>query len=456
MARRGPLLVAVGSTLLAALLGRYHLGANSLWYDEAFTLGVVDRPLGDALWRITHWELNQSPYYVLMLVWHRLGDTEQFLRAPSAAFAVLSIPLVFVVGRRLLDPWTGAIAAAFVAGHALVVQWSQQLRGYSLALFLVLLATWLLLQAVDRVEASTWWSVAYGVVAAVCAYTHLVAGLVIVAHALSLLVLRPRPWAFVRVAGPIAGVLTLPLAWYVLTRQGDPLAWVGELSGEDHYNTLALFAGGAWQNLVVVTILLLFGGYVAVRSARGASTPTEAWRWALVVLWFAVPFAVVVGSTYTVKALLVARFLIVIIPALGLLVATAVRWLPRGVGAAAVVLLAVVAFQGVRDWYDVGNFEDWRGAVRSVSASLAPGDAVIPVPGRAVHAVRYYGPGLQTTSPNDFAAVGAERLWVLDRTSQGATEWPVPEGFEPWLHDTYELEETRRYENVAVFLYVRR
>jgi len=69
-----PLRLTVVATVGALVLGLIRLGRLSFWYDEAYTIGTVDRPLGDALWRITHWELNQAPFYALMTVWHRLGE----------------------------------------------------------------------------------------------------------------------------------------------------------------------------------------------------------------------------------------------------------------------------------------------------------------------------------------------------------------------------------------------
>jgi mannosyltransferase len=439
---------------VAGALVLHRLGDKSYWYDEAFTVGLVDRPLGDALWRITHWELNQSPYYVAMLVWHRLGDGEAYLRLLSAVFAVATVPATYAVGRRLADRWVGAIAAGVVAGHALVVQWGQQVRGYSLAALLATVATLLLLRAVER--PTTGRTVAYAVVAAATAYTHLVAGLVLVAHALSLLALRPVPWRFARTAAVVGGVLVAPLGWYVLTRQGDPLAWIGEPSRRELVDTLADVAGGGIRHLVVLGALSAVGAAVSVAGARRSLGSARSWHAVLPVLWLAVPVLTVVVSTYTVKPLLVPRFLVVVVPALAVLVALGIRSLPRWAGALSVAAVAVVSAQGVATWYDLGTFEDWRGAVASVEASARPGDDVMAVPGRAVHAVDYYGPELPTVSPTQLATAGGERLWVLRRLSDDATEWPVPAGFQQDLAARYELVETRRFENVDVLLYERR
>ena len=132
---RGPLVVTAVATLTALLLGLRHLGRHSFWYDELQTVGTVDRPLGDALWRITHWEVNQSPYHLLVTGWIRLGDSEAFLRFLSVAAWVATVPLLFVVGRSLFDARVGAVAAVLFALHGFALEWAQQLRAYSLAAF---------------------------------------------------------------------------------------------------------------------------------------------------------------------------------------------------------------------------------------------------------------------------------------------------------------------------------
>lgn len=449
---RWPVVVAGAATALMVALTVYGIGDKSLWYDEAYSVGLVDRSLGDALWRITHWELNQSPYYVLLLGWHELGDGEGFLRSLSAIFAVAAVPVVYVLGRRLADPWTGAIAAVVVAGHGLVVQWGQQVRGYTLATVAVAVATLLLVDAIER--PSTGRSVAYGAVAAITAYSHLVAGLVIATHALSLLALRPVPWRFIRVAGATAALLAAPLAWYLVTREGDPLSYINAPNTRELGGTFADVAGGGPLNLVVVGVLAAIGAFVTLTRAHRASWGSvEAWRSALPAACFVLPIVAVVVSTYTVKPLLVPRFLIVMVPALAVLVAAGVRRLPRPASAVALLALAGASAVAVGDWYGIENEENWRGAVTHVAGSVAPGDDVVVVPGRAVHAVRYYAPDLRTVSPTAVEDIAGDRLWVLQRRTLQPV--PVPDELAAMLDREFELVDERGFWNVGVLLYER-
>jgi mannosyltransferase len=389
-----------------------------------------------------------------LLGWHALGDGEAFLRLPSVAFAVATVPVVYALGRRLADPWVGAIAAAVLAGHALVLQWGQQLRSYTLSAFLVTLASLLLVRAVER--PSTGRCVACAAVAVAAAYAHLFAALVIGAHVVSLALLRPLPWRVARIAGVTGALLAAPLAWHVLTRTGDPLGWIGEPSTRQLTDALADLAGGGIRHLVVLGCLAAVGAVVSVRRASQDLHGPDGWRAVLPVLWLVLPLAVVVGATYTVKPLLVARFLIVVVPALALLVAVGIRSLPVPMAAVGAVAVAVVSLQAAQAWYNVEGHEDWRGATASVVAGARPGDAVLVLPGRAVHAVRYYGPDLRTVPLVDARQQVGARVWVVERLSQIGTRRPVPLWFEEWIDGGYRVVADESFANVHVRLYEHR
>ena len=221
----GPVLVVAAATLVALLAGLFHLDRVGFWYDEGQTVGTVDRPVGDALWRITHWEVNQSPFHLLATAWIRLGDSEAFLRLLALGFWVGTVPLLFVLGRRLVDERVGAIAAVAYALHGFALEWGQQFRGYTMAAFVTTLATLALADLLE--EPTTRRGVVYGAVAALAAYTHFFALLVLVAHAVTALVVGHRmPRRPFVVAGLVGGVLLAPLAWFLLTAENDPISWV--------------------------------------------------------------------------------------------------------------------------------------------------------------------------------------------------------------------------------------
>ncbi len=454
---RWPRAVTVAATLLAVGLGLWNLGSRSLWYDEAFTVGIVDRPLGDVVWRITHWEVNQSPYYVLFAGWFRLGHSESFLRLLSVAFAVAAVPAIFFLGRRIADGRVGAVAAVLLAVHPLVLQWGQQLRAYSMVVFLVIVATILLLRAVDEPD-NTGRAVLYGVVAAVTIYTQFFAVLVIAAHLVWVALRRPMPRRVVLAAGAALAVLVLPLAWYLATYHGDPLVW---LSGSSNDILVAArgLAGGRGINVVAYTLAVLAGLWALARHGSkvgvGRLRAGEAWTPTLPLVWLVLPLTITVVVSATVKPLLEARFLIVVVPALVLLAAYGlcrIRW--RSASAVLAAALLAVSFDGLSIWYRGPMLEDWRAAVPAAIQRAGPNGSLVLDPHLAQFAVRYYRPDgarYHLFEPQWFHGQKPQRLVEVIRDRQRPRELgPL---YQLWRDTNYVQVATVHFQGLTVNTY---
>jgi len=85
---------------------------------------------------------------VLQHFWIGLvGRSEFRVRLLSALTGILTLPLLFVVGRRLFGSAAGAAAALIGAVAPIHIALSQSARGYTLLAFLSLLSLWLLYEA---------------------------------------------------------------------------------------------------------------------------------------------------------------------------------------------------------------------------------------------------------------------------------------------------------------------
>src|SRR5690242_7102227 len=74
-------------TAAGALFRLLHLGAKGLWQDEPLTAALA-RMSWPQLWHnVLHGEAGFQPaYFLLMHGWIRLGNSEFWLRLPSALF----------------------------------------------------------------------------------------------------------------------------------------------------------------------------------------------------------------------------------------------------------------------------------------------------------------------------------------------------------------------------------
>src|SRR5512139_1322379 len=124
-------LALLALVLLAFALRVHRLGAQSLWYDEAVTAQVASRGVAE-LTRWTAEDIQPPLYYYVVAAWARIlgagRPSEWALRFPSVAFGVLTVPLTWAVGRRLMGRGAGVAAAWLTALHPLYVYYSQEAR----------------------------------------------------------------------------------------------------------------------------------------------------------------------------------------------------------------------------------------------------------------------------------------------------------------------------------------
>jgi mannosyltransferase len=141
--------IAVGAAVRFATLGM-----QSYHHDEAWTAGVVlHKDLFKTLGEVGSTESTPPLYYVLAWGWSKFfGTGEWGLRSLSALFGLATIPVVYLIGRRLAGSRVGVAAAAFAAVNPALIWYSQEARAYSLLILLSALGFYFFLRARDGFE----------------------------------------------------------------------------------------------------------------------------------------------------------------------------------------------------------------------------------------------------------------------------------------------------------------
>jgi mannosyltransferase len=209
-----PALVAVAALAgLGAALRFYGLGHQGFWFDEANTAALVRLSPGKMLGLIPQSESTPPLYYCVAWVWARIfGRDEVGLRSLSALCGVLTIPVAYLVGTRLISRRAGLIAAALTACSPLLIWYSQEARSYSMLVLLTGLS--LLAFVIARVSPTprglTFWVLASGLALA----THYFAVLTVIPEAIWLLAQQRRtPGVRMAVAViALCGLVLIPLA----------------------------------------------------------------------------------------------------------------------------------------------------------------------------------------------------------------------------------------------------
>ncbi len=227
--------------LAGALLRGIGLGVHSLWLDEGATWSWVVRPDWWGPEGTILAEANHPPaWWIITRLWvEGFGsDTELALRAPAAICGILTIPLAWMLARRLLDPTarparggfdrtpddgSGARQALWFAGFVALstyfTEYSQEARMYALLILEGLGLSLLYLRWLDRDDRLS--LVGYALLAALALYTQYFALWIVCGHGVHALWLwrrgaktgatfNPRPFVLACVA---AGLLFIP--WFV-------------------------------------------------------------------------------------------------------------------------------------------------------------------------------------------------------------------------------------------------
>ncbi|HET6448826.1 MAG TPA: glycosyltransferase family 39 protein, partial [Conexibacter sp.] len=212
------------ATLLAAALRLPFLGTQSLWFDETYTVHVVQASSLGALWdRIGASESTPPLFYVLTWAWAQAaGDGAVAVRTVSALALVASVPVAYAALRRLVGRDAALASAALVAASPLLGWYALDARAYGLMVLTALLSVWAFAATLDAATAKqlALWALA----AAAAIWTHWFAGFLVLAEALALLWLRREMWRGVLVAGGAVLLALAPLASLLHDQTGDDRA----------------------------------------------------------------------------------------------------------------------------------------------------------------------------------------------------------------------------------------
>lgn len=363
--------LAIGVTAVAIAAAAFLTHQLMAWpphEDETLALFVGRDSLAGVLEHVTRERGGAPLHFLFAFAVAHLGFGLGSLRLVSAAFAVASLPLVAVLGRRLADRRAALIATALVAASWVFLFHGVYARMYSLFLFLSLLSFVALLRTLDRGSWRHW--VSWGAVALLVVSAHPYGALVLAAQAAFVLAshrerLRQAVAAFavVAVVGTPFWLTDLVLAGRFDvgvggrgSKLGGPWAIVTYL-----WQTAGDFSTGRWPALVVVLLFALVGVVVS----RGE---TRAFALCVVGVPVAAFLAARLGGSTSPES----RHLIFVLPFFAILVATGILRAARRRPAAALVLTgALVVLQVSWAWHRTPQLFEWEPNKRQATRAQA-------------------------------------------------------------------------------------
>ena len=191
--------------LVAAVVGGalrlHHIGQESAWLDEAFSIEIARTSIANILHQ-TALDVHPPLYYLALKAWLPLaGATEGPARALSTLFSVLTALAAFGITARLVDIRTGLATAMVLALSRFQVEYAQEARMYALLALLATLSMHTFVEWAERPTRSA--LVGYIAVTSLMTYTHVYSVFTIAGQGLTLLALmRVNRDRAMRLMGP--------------------------------------------------------------------------------------------------------------------------------------------------------------------------------------------------------------------------------------------------------------
>lgn len=499
---------------VAALLRLGLAAQQDLWADELFSLAVatghsLEHPAADAvpalgdfvepalavapaefrqyleldtppagprriIRAVLHSDTSPPLYYLMLAAWIRVAGTSDFaLHACSLLWAMATMPLMWLLGRRLGGTREALAACILFAVAPVSLYYSVEARMYAMLWFESALAVWLTLRLHDR--GGTGALALWMLTSAAGLLTHYFFAFVWAACVLWL-ACRPGRCPRRALAGAALATLALVAPWYrlvpmSLARWRVTGHWLDGLPPTTRLVTAAptlawgLLSGrGAWGGVEWVdrigAVLVLVLGLALLRRGRRTVIGNGRdliWLWALAACTGPVVFDLLRGTSTS----LIGRYALAGMPAGMLLVGFALGTLQPRIAAAALALLAATWAPGLRDMVASRTraWEPYRAVAAELAAWARPRDLVLvhSIPSGVLGIARYLDADVPVAAwvgqlgsrrvPEDLETllIGRGRVAVVRIHDVGA---PAPE--EQWLRAHAKVIDERRFPHATV------
>jgi 4-amino-4-deoxy-L-arabinose transferase-like glycosyltransferase len=441
--------------LLTAALRIIGVNGFAVWTDEGFTVWVIEH-IEQVLPRVAQ-DRHPPLYFLSLALWQDVAGLSRLaLRWPSVMSGVITVALLWRVGRLVGGPWVGAAAGVLFAVTPSAIYYTQEIRHFGWLLMAVTLSSWLFLRVMRRPNSLRY--TLYAVSVALIMYTLYIGFFVVIAQVIvALFVWRgglANKARFIA-AWALALGLFAPWLYVIFTQQlqlmGVGIAGVGNVPGFD-----LMAIGSLLRDLLGngLPFLVVAWGLAWVPLRQGWADPDQRVGLTYVLLWGLGMFVImaVINTQFTLFRM---RTVLMLLPGFALLAALGLRVLPWRAGV--VAFAVVVGFTAYRDLP-----VQVRGAMPLLAEAIAedyqPTDLIVVETGwsddefiyeirhelgwdidiiRTLQWVDGRGEDKLVVLEIEDQLRAAERIWVI--------HWNQPPSVVPWLQGTDQSYDEVRY-----------
>lgn len=395
-------------SVLGAALRVFRLEFRSLWLDEAVLFWISSGNLTEIVKENAIQNSAPLLFPLMTSVMKHLGDSEYVLRAVPCLVGIAAIPLIFVLAKQFVSGRFACFASVLLALAPRQIEYSQQLREYSLT---VLLAISLLLAFLLFLKEPRWTRMS-AVALLMCLAVSTQYGLAILIVAINTVFLL-LSWRFEKVRRSLGlwGVAQIAVAVFIFVVYETSLKSQLTLERGSYYLSHGYWNGSLWNlfqlatlntrgifefafpgKLFAVLCLYALMTYFVMSSGECKGGPSNKLTFLFCFLLpFIITFVLSLGGLYPYLG---GRQTIFLTPMIYVIASVGVSLMYRlkGMKVVAIILAVVIVGLGVRSTgkylLSEGN-ENIRPIVRELSGRSADGDTIYVYYG-ATWAFRYY------------------------------------------------------------------
>lgn len=493
--------------LLALVLRLISIATHPLWYDEAFAVLFAEKGVSAMIYGTLApvqggaADIHPLLYYTTLNVWMSIfGQSPISVRLWSVLLGLLTIVFVYRIGANLFDERVGLAGALVTAIAPFHVQYSQEVRMYSLLGLLLMATTWAFLRAWRAEGNQRWrWWLIFGVLAGLAMHTQQLAAFYLVAIGLVPFIAR-RKSEIIGVIGGAIVALIVYLPWLVnipgQLQKVNSYYWIAPPDGLKLLITLRSFLGVnldippsagiiALMGAIFLLLFLLIQVVMYVRKPRKAMDSDKYPIY--FVLWLFVAPILLMWIVSQVQAVYLERSLL---PS-AVMLYIALGWmftrsgLPRPIAAVLALIGIGLSAMGLYYQYTWNTFPNspFGDATEFIRAHEQDGDVLLHMNKLSALPMVYYGRDLTQRYVQDVpgssedtlalptqetlklpadeciasAARGGKRFWfvVFDRLAkeyENVGRKDLVNAF-AWLDTYFQLEDEFNFNDLTIYLY---
>ncbi|MCI0713989.1 MAG: glycosyltransferase family 39 protein [Chloroflexi bacterium] len=362
----------VAVLFLAALLRIYNLNLQGLWGDEGWSVEFSEPRDPAAITRNMIDDLHPPLYFILLGGWRELAGSDEVAMRLLAVFAALiTVALIYRIGRKLFDISSGIMAGLILALADKHILLSQEVRHYPMAFMWIAASSLVFLYWLDNPSRRN--TLTYAIIYILAVYTHYYTSLILLVQ-LAYAILFLRPWSRVFKLGAMMGLASLaflpwlPIAIHQLQIRPEGILHSYSLS----VDTLKIFTVDFLGRPVALFIALMIVGVVSLNQAGRLIIRHNPGVW-YAVIWFALPVALTIAIFDYVTLLTDRNMALLILPIalLGGHGITAFR------PTASILLALLITFNGMTSLDSYSDHPPWREMADFVANNYPPGEPVL-------------------------------------------------------------------------------